>query len=90
MKRDAELTRDLERFTANITRWQGAGRQAEQDGDMDLARLYERDVADLRAVLALVRAGQWPQAARLCDRLDTLVRDQIPPRLYRAIYEAAE
>ena len=56
-----------------------------RDGDVELAAAYAEDVADLRAILRLIESGALHEAAEVVDCLDTLVRDQIPIRLYDAI-----
>ena len=52
---------------------------------MELAAAYAEDVADPRAILRLIVIGKLHEAAEVVDCLDTLVRDQIPIRLYDAI-----
>ncbi len=47
-------------------------------------RTHEQ-MADLRAILRLIETGALDEAAEAIDCLDTLVRDQIPIRLYDAI-----
>ena len=87
---DATLRQDLRRFAQSIARWQRAGERAAKSEDPDLAKTYRKDVEDLRSILAAVREGDLAHAARLSDLVDTLVRDQIPPRLFNAIYNAAK
>ncbi len=77
--------RDLERFRQSLESWERQGKEAGRDGDVELAAGYAEDVADLRAILRLVETGALHEAAEAIDRLDTLVRDQIPIRLYDAI-----
>ena len=60
-------------------------KEAGQDGDAELAAGYAEDVADLRAILRLIETGARHEAAEAIDCLDTLVRDQIPIRLYDAV-----
>ena len=52
---------------------------------MELAAAYAEDVADLRAILRLIETGALHEVPEAIDCLDTLVRDQIPIRLYDAI-----
>ena len=59
--------------------------EAGRDGELELAAGYAEDVADLRAILRLIEAGAVHEAAEAIDCLDTLVRDQIPIRLYDAV-----
>ncbi len=59
--------------------------EAGRDGDVELAAGYAEDVADLGAILQLIETGALHEATEAIDCLDTLVRDQIPIRLYDAI-----
>ncbi len=77
--------RDLEQFRQSIESWERHGRQAGQDGDVELSAAYGEDAAELRAILRLIETGALHEAAEAIDCLDTLVRDQIPIRLYDAI-----
>ncbi len=52
---------------------------------MELAAGYAEDMADLRTILRLIEIGELHEAAEVVDCLDTVVRDQIPIRLYDAI-----
>ena len=76
---------DLEQFRQSIESWERQGQEAGRDGDAELAAGYAEDVADLRAILRLIEAGALHKAAEAIDRLDTLVRDQLPQRLYDAV-----
>ena len=77
--------RELEQFRQSIDSWERQGHEADRDGDTELAAAYAEDVADLRAILRLIEAGALDEAAEAIDCLDTLVRDQIPQRLYEAV-----
>ena len=77
--------RDLEQFRQSIESWERQGQEAGRDGDAELAAGYAEDVADLRAILRLIETGPLHEAAEAIDCLDTLVRDQIPIRLYDAV-----
>ena len=77
--------RELEQFRWSIESWERHGGEAGRDGDVELAAGYAEDVADLRAILRLIESGALHEAAQAIDCLDTLVRDQIPIRLYDAI-----
>ncbi len=52
---------------------------------MELAAGYAKDVADLRAILRLIESGALHDATEAIGCLDTLVRDQIPTRLYESV-----
>ncbi len=77
--------RELEQFRQSIESWERQGKEAGRDGDAELAAGYAEDVADLRAILRLIETGALHEAAEAIDRLDTLVRDQIPIRLYESV-----
>ena len=77
--------RELEQFRQSIESCERHGREAGRDGDVELAAGYAEDVADLRAILRLIEAGALDEAAEAIDCLDTLVRDQLPQRLYDAV-----
>ena len=76
---------ELEQFRQSIESWARHGREAGRDGDAELAAGYAEDVADLRAILRLIETGALHEATEAIDRLDTLIRDQIPQRLYKAV-----
>ena len=76
---------DLAKFRQSIESWKRQGKEAGRDGDAELAAGYAEDVADLRAILGLIETGALDEAAEAIDSRDTLVRDQIPIRLYNAI-----
>lgn len=77
--------RDLERFAKNIADWARDGKCWAAKGDREMADTHERDVLALEAVHDAVRRGDYQGAAKLAYPLDTIVRDQIPARLYNAI-----
>jgi len=79
--------RDLERFAENIRAWKRDGERWAARGDQEMVETHERDVRDLQAVHNAVRDGDYALAAKLAYHLDTIVRDQIPVRLYNAINE---
>ncbi len=76
---------DFEQFRQSIESWEREGQEAGRDGDAGLAAGYAEDVADLRAILQLIETGTLHEVAEAIDCLDTLVRDQIPQRLYEAV-----
>ncbi len=77
--------RDLERFAAKIAAWAEDGQQWAAEGDKEMAESHKQDVRDLQAVYRAIRRGDYPEAAELAYQLDTIVRDQIPVRLYNEI-----
>ena len=80
--------RDLERFAAKIAAWAKDGKQWAAEGDKEMAQAYQRDVRDLQAVYRAIRRGDYAKASQLAYELDTIVRDQIPVRLYNEINPA--
>jgi len=62
------------------------GQQAAGRSDKELARQYAADVEDLTAFGDAVARGDLEEARRLADTMDTIVRDQIPVRLYHNIF----
>ncbi len=77
--------RELEQFRQSIESWARQGKEAGRDGDAELAAAYPEDVAELHAILRLIESGALHEATEAIDCLDTLVRDQIPTRLYDAV-----
>jgi hypothetical protein len=77
--------RDLERLAQAIARWERQGKKWAAEGDAEMARVHAKDAADLRALAAAVKTGDYRYAAVLARHLDTIVRDQIPARLYNTI-----
>ena len=76
---------DLKQFRQSIQSWERQGQEAGRDGDAELAAGYAEDVADLRTILRLIETGALDEAAEAIYCLDTLIRDQIPQRLYDAV-----
>ena len=77
--------RDLERLAGNIARWERQGRRWADEGDAEMARTHAKDAKYLRALADAVKAGNYRRAATIARRVDTVVRDLIPARLYNAI-----
>ncbi len=77
--------RELEQFRRSIESWERQGHKAGRDGEVELVAGYAEDVADLRAILRLIKSGALHAAAEALDCLDTLVRDQLPQRPYEAV-----
>lgn len=80
---------DLNRFLIAIVEWQKQGRLAKAEGDRDAAKRYAQDVDDLSDIYNVLRRGDFQSAFHMALELDTLVRDQIPRRLYNFIAKAA-
>ena len=77
--------RDLERLARAIARWERQGKKWAAEGDAEMAQVHAKDASDLRRLANAVKAGDYRRAANIAYRLDTIVRDQIPLRLYNAI-----
>lgn len=53
--------------------------------DLDMARMYEKDVKDLTDILNFINAGDYESAWSIIEWVDTAVREEIPVRLYNFI-----
>jgi hypothetical protein len=77
--------RDLKRLAENIARWERQGQKWAAEDDAEMAKVHAKDVENLRTIAEAVKTGNYRRAADIAYRLDTIVRDQIPARLYNAI-----
>jgi hypothetical protein len=80
------IKHDLKMMDLAIGNWQLEGQRAAKDGDAELARQYAKDVEDLQAFRDAVAQGDFDAAGELADAMDTLLRDQIPVRLYHTVF----
>lgn len=55
------------------------------EGELELASMYEDDAKDLSNVLKLARDEKWTQAYRAARRMDTSARGYIPREMYDEI-----
>lgn len=85
MKTYKEFRTDKKRFRQAIQKWAD---NAETTDDKELAQQYRKDAKDLTAVLCRIEWGNHSATLELIGQLDTLVRDQIPKRLYNFIVRA--
>ena len=76
----------LRRMDLAIGNWRLEGERAAKDGDKGLARQYATDVEDLTAFRDAVARGELDAARDAADAMDTIVRDQIPVRLYHNLF----
>jgi hypothetical protein len=53
--------------------------------DIEMARMYEKDVKDLTDILDLIVSGNYHSAWSTIYWVDTAVREEIPVRLYNFI-----
>jgi len=79
--------RDLERLAQAIARWERQGQEWAAEGDAEMARVHAKDAADLRKVAEAVKNGDYEIARDRVQRLDTIVRDQVPCRLYNRLFD---
>ncbi|NLW83079.1 MAG: hypothetical protein GXY41_01535 [Phycisphaerae bacterium] len=80
---------DLNRFLIAIVDWQKQGQDAADKADVDTANRYDEDVKDLTDIFNALQSGHYRAACELVWQLDTIVKDQIPKRLYNYIATAA-
>ncbi len=76
---------DLKKIENNIARRQKWCEQAMKENDLDMARMYEKDVKNLTDILNYIADDNYEPAWGIIEWLDTAVRDDIPPRLYNFI-----
>ena len=80
------LKTDLKMLDLNIRHWRLLGSQDAKVGDREMAEQYEADAKNLEAVRDAVAKEDFDSARSLIDALDTIVRDQIPIRLYYTLF----
>jgi hypothetical protein len=80
---------DMNRFLIAIVDRQKQGQEAAAEGDRSAARQYAQDVEDLTDVFDALQSGDYQAAFDKTWHLDTIVRDQIPKRLYSFIDKVA-
>ena len=76
---------DLKKLQNHIARRQKWCEQAMKENDLDMARMYEKDVKDLTDILNCINDGDYESAWNIIYWVDTAVRDDIPTRLYNFI-----
>ena len=80
------LKTDLKMLDLSIRHWRLLGSKDAKHGDREMAEQYEADAKDLEAIRDAVAKDDFDTARRLIDGLDTIVRDQIPIRLYYTLF----
>lgn len=70
----------LKRFKASIDAWK------ENEYTMDLKKVYAQDRRQLQRVYNSIQKGQLQKAREIANRLDTIVRDQVPTDIYDNLY----
>ena len=77
---------DLRMLDLSIRHWRLLGSKDARHGDREMAEQYEADAKDLEAIRDAVAKDDFDSARRLIDALDTIIRDQIPIRLYYTLF----
>ena len=76
---------DIQKLQVRIADRQERAEQEYKRKRLDMARMYEKDVKDLTDVLNLINDGDYEEAWSIIEWLDTVVREEIPTRLYNFI-----
>ena len=79
------LKTDLTKLETNIAGRQKRCQQSMIKNDLLMAQMYERDVKDLTDILNFTTEGDFESAWRIIEWVDTVVRDELPARLYNFI-----
>ena len=79
------MTTDIEKLKERIADRQERAEQETKRRSLDMARMYEKDVKDLTDVLNFIQAGDYESAWSIIDWIDTVVREEVPVRLYNFI-----
>lgn len=74
--------KDMASFQKSIRAWKNNFK------DKEMVACYKKDRKDLRKVLSLIKKGKYSQAGKLAWDVDTIVREQIPQKVYNIIAEA--
>ena len=80
--KEQDTKRDLARLGEAVTKNR---KYAAKEKDRDMRKQYSKDAADLFKIGVEIAHGNYNRAGRLIYNLDTIVRDQIPVRLYNEI-----
>jgi hypothetical protein len=76
---------DIEKLQARIATRQRWCEAEMKKQDIEMARMYEKDVKDLTDILNFINAGDYKSAWSTIYWVDTAVREEIPVRLYNFI-----
>ena len=79
------MKKDIEKLQARIADRKTRSEREYKRGDLDMARMYEKDVKDLTDILNFINDGDYESAWSIIDLVDTVVREEIPVRLYNFI-----
>lgn len=78
---------DLAKLKTRIADRQKRCQQETKRGDLEMARMYEKDVKDLTDILNFIQAGDFESAWSIIAWVDTVVREEVPVRLYNYIFK---
>ena len=73
----------IRQFEMAIKKWTLAGTGLAKDAQM--TDLYRQDREALREVLTAIKFGDYQKGGQLACDLDTIVRDQIPCEIWKAL-----
>ena len=76
---------DLKKLENNIAKRQKWCNEEAEKQNLDMARMYEKDVKDLTDILNAINNGDYESAWNSIYWVDTAVRDDVPTRLYNFI-----
>ena len=76
--------RDLGQFEKNIKAWKAHNFLY----DREFVKQYVKDRKDLRMIVSLIKKGNLVMAGRKAWLLDTIVREQIPNKIFNIIDSA--
>jgi hypothetical protein len=79
------MNTDIAKLRSRIADRQERARQEAARGDREMARMYQKDVTDLTDALNFIVAGDYESAWSIIDWIDTVVREEVPVRLYNFI-----
>ena len=85
MKTYKALKTDIKKLEANIAKRQKWCNQETQKQNLDMARMYEKDVKDLTDIVNFINNGDYESAWGIIKWVDTAVREELPARLYNFI-----
>lgn len=76
--------KDLAQFEKNIKAWKAHNFLY----DREFVKQYVKDRKDLRMIVSLIKKGNLVMAGRKAWLLDTIVREQIPNKIFNIIDSA--
>ena len=76
---------DIEKLQVRIADRQKRSEQETKRRSLDMARMYEKDVKDLTDILNFINDGDYESAWSIIEWVDTVVREELPARLYNFI-----